>query len=167
MLSSHLDWNLRGAGASATYDFSRHFGITLDASDHWGISENRLDHADFSNLSLGPKFTFRRNHFSPFLEVLVGDQRLYPEAFHHIDKLGVMAGGGLDVNLSRHFAWRLIRADYVASSYRYGPSPPLRPPNFTVQDSRLASCSCSAERLRSLPVRPAPYSQRKSSQASQ
>ena len=54
--------------------------------------------------------------------MLVGDQRLYPEAFHHIDKLGVMAGGGLDVNLSRHFAWRLIRADYVASSYRYGPS---------------------------------------------
>ncbi len=33
-----------------------------------------------------------------------------------------MAGGGLDVNLSRHFAGRLIRADYVASSYRYGPS---------------------------------------------
>ena len=121
-LSSHLDWNLRGAGASATYDFSRHFGITLDASDHWGISENRLDHADFSNLSLGPKFTFRHSHFSPFLEVLVGDQRLYPEAFHHIDKLGVMAGGGLDVNLSRHFAWRLVRADYVTSSYRYGPS---------------------------------------------
>ena len=121
-LSSHLDWNLRGAGASATYDFTRHFGITLDASDHWGISENRLDHADFSNLSIGPKFTFRHAHFSPFLEVLAGDQRLYPEAFHHIDKLGVMAGGGLDVNLSRHFAWRLIRADYVASSYRYGPS---------------------------------------------
>ena len=121
-LSSHLDWNPRGAGASATYDFTRHFGITLDASDHWGISENRADHADFSNLSIGPKFTFRHDHFSPFLEVLAGDQRLYPEAFHHIDKLGVMAGGGLDVKLNRHFAWRLIRADYVASSYRYGPS---------------------------------------------
>jgi outer membrane protein OmpA-like peptidoglycan-associated protein len=121
-MSSHLDWNLRGAGASATYDFSRHFGITLDASDHWGISANRADHADFSNLSLGPKFTFRHTHFSPFLEVLVGDQRLYPEAFHHIDKLGVMGGGGLDLNLSKHFAWRLIRADYVASSYRYGSS---------------------------------------------
>jgi len=34
-VSSHLDWNLRGAGASATYDFTRHFGVTLDASDHW------------------------------------------------------------------------------------------------------------------------------------
>jgi hypothetical protein len=33
-----------------------------------------------------------------------------------------MGGGGLDLNLSRHFAWRLIRADYVASSYRFGTS---------------------------------------------
>ena len=121
-VSSHLDWNLRGAGASVTYDFTRHFGMTVDASDHWGISQNRLDHTDFSNLSIGPKFTFRYSHLSPFLEVLAGDQRLYPEAFHHIDKLGVMGGGGVDVNLSRHFAWRLIRADYVASSYRFGPS---------------------------------------------
>ena len=121
-----MESNPRGVGASATYDFTRHFGITLDASDHWGSSEkgvgNRIDDVDFSNLSIGPKFTFRHDHFSPFLEVLAGDQRLYPEAFHHVNKLGVMAGGGLDVNLSRHFAWRLIRADYVASSYRYGPS---------------------------------------------
>ena len=134
-VSSPLDWNLRGAGASATYGFTRHFGITVDASDHWGTSQNRLDHADFSNLSMGPKFTFRHTHFSPFLEVLVGDQRLYPEAFHHIDKLGVMGGGGLDVNLSKHFAWRLIRADYVASSYRYGPS--VSTPTTVLHGARL------------------------------
>jgi outer membrane protein OmpA-like peptidoglycan-associated protein len=34
-----------------------------------------------------------------------------------------MLGGGLDVNLSRHVALRLIRADYVASNYRYAPFP--------------------------------------------
>jgi outer membrane protein OmpA-like peptidoglycan-associated protein len=45
-----------------------------------------------------------------------------PDAFHDIDKLGFMAGGGLDVNLSRHIALRPIRADYVFSNYRYGPS---------------------------------------------
>lgn len=120
---SHLDWNLRGAGASATYEFTRHFGITVDASDHWGTSQNRLDHFDFSNISIGPKFTFRYAHFSPFLEALAGDQRFYPEAFHHIDKLGFMAGGGVDVKLAKHFALRPIRADYVMSSYRYGSSP--------------------------------------------
>lgn len=125
-LSSTMESNRRGAGASVTYDFTRHFGMTVDASDHWGSGEkgigNTIDDVDFSNLSIGPKFTFRHSHFSPFLEVLLGDQRLYPEAFHRVHKLGGMVGGGLDINVARHLALRLIRADYVMSNYRFGPS---------------------------------------------
>ena len=125
-VSSRLESNPRGAGASITYDFNRWFGLTLDTSTHWGSGEtglnNRIDDAAFSNLSFGPKVTFRSAHFSPFLEALVGDHRLMPDAFHDIDKLGFMVGGGLDVNATRHVALRLIRADYVMSSYRYGPS---------------------------------------------
>jgi len=122
---TNLESNPRGAGASITYDFNNWFGLTLDTSTHWGSGEStlahRIDDAAFSNLSFGPKVTFRHEHFSPFVEVLVGDHRLMPDAFHDIDKVGVMLGGGLDVNLSRHVALRLFRADYVMSSYRYGP----------------------------------------------
>jgi len=124
-LSSRLEANPRGVGASVTYNFNRWFGLTLDTSIHWGSGEatlpRRIDDTAFSNLSFGPKVTFRHEHFSPFLEVLVGDHRLMPDAFHDVDKLGLMLGGGLDVNLNRHVALRLIRADYVMSSYRYGP----------------------------------------------
>ena len=124
-LSSRLEANPRGAGASLTYDFNRWFGLTLDTSIHWGSGEaglaKRIDDAAFSNLSFGPKVTFRHEHISPFLEVLVGDHRLMPDAFHDVDKLGLMLGNGLDINLSRHVALRLIRADYVVSNYRYGP----------------------------------------------
>jgi outer membrane protein OmpA-like peptidoglycan-associated protein len=124
-LSSRLEWNPRGAGASVTYDFNKWLGLTLDTSTHWGSREstfaNRIDDAAFSNLSFGPKITFRHHRFSPFLEVLVGDHRLMPDAFHDVDKLGVMLGGGIDANLSRHIALRLIRADFVLSNYRYGP----------------------------------------------
>jgi outer membrane protein OmpA-like peptidoglycan-associated protein len=124
-LSSRLESNPRGAGASVTYDFNRWFGLTLDASDNWGSGEkglaNRIDDAAFANISFGPKITYRTRHFSPFFEVLVGDHRLTPEAFHDVDKLGVMIGGGLDVNVSRHFALRLLRADYVMSNYKFGP----------------------------------------------
>ena len=126
-LSSQLESNPRGVGASATYNFNRWLGLTLDVSTHWGSGENpfvkRIDDAAFSNLSLGPKITFRTTHFSPFLEFLVGDHRLMPDAFHDIDKIGFMFGGGLDVNLSRHVALRLFRADFVYSSYQYGPRP--------------------------------------------
>jgi outer membrane protein OmpA-like peptidoglycan-associated protein len=124
-ISSRLEANPRGAGASLTIDFNRWFGLTLDTSTHWGSREtglpNRIDDAAFSNLSIGPKITFRSKHVSPFLEVLVGDHRLMPDAFHDVDKLGFMFGGGLDINLSRHVALRLIRADYVYSNYRYVP----------------------------------------------
>jgi len=123
-LSSRLEWNPRGVGLSATYDFNRWLGLTLDASTHWGSGESglggRLDDAAFSNLSLGPKITFRHTHFSPFLEFLVGDHRLMPDAFHDIDKVGFMVGGGLDINVSRHIALRLLRADFVHSNYQYG-----------------------------------------------
>jgi outer membrane protein OmpA-like peptidoglycan-associated protein len=125
-LSSRLEWNPRGAGASVTYNFDSWVGLTLDTSTHWGSGESglpkRIDDAAFSNLSFGPKITFRHNRFAPFIEVLVGDHRLMPDAFHDVDKLGVMIGGGIDVNVSRHVALRLIRADFVLSNYRYGPT---------------------------------------------
>ncbi len=122
-VSSRLEANPRGIGASVTYDFNRWFGLTLDSSTAWNSGEvgtDRVDDTALSNLSLGPKFTFRHHRFSPFLEVLVGDHRLMPDAFHDIQKLGVMAGGGLDINLTRHVALRLLRADFVYSNYRYG-----------------------------------------------
>src|ERR1700720_2320753 len=84
-LSSRLEWNPRGAGASVTYDFNKWLGLTLDTSTHWGSGESglarRIDDAAFSNLSFGPKITFRHNRFAPFIEVLVGDHRLMPDAF--------------------------------------------------------------------------------------
>ena len=83
-----------------------------------GETVRKCRDADLSTLSIGPKFTLRYSHFSPFLEVLGGDQRLYPEGFHHIDKLGLMAGGGLDINITRHFALRPISADFLTMSNR-------------------------------------------------
>jgi len=125
-LSSRLEWNPRGAGVSVTYNFDKWLGLTLDTSTHWGSGEStfakRIDDAAFSNLSFGPKITFRHDRFSPFFEVLVGDHRLMPDAFHDVDKLGVMIGGGVDVKVSKHIALRLIRADFVLSNYRYGPT---------------------------------------------
>jgi outer membrane protein OmpA-like peptidoglycan-associated protein len=125
-LSSNLESNPRGGGASVTYNFNRWAGITLDASKEWSAGEvgvaKRIDDAGFSNVSLGPKFTYRTEHFSPFVEALLGEHNLSPDAFHDVTKLGFMVGAGLDLNLSRHFALRLIRADYVFSNYRYGPS---------------------------------------------
>jgi len=125
-LNSRLESNPRGVGATLTYNFNRWLGFTADTSTHWGSGEttiaNKLDDTGLSNLSLGVKGTFHIRRLSPFLEILAGGHRLEPEAFHHVTKFGAMFGGGLDVNVSRHFALRLFRADYMVSTYRYGPA---------------------------------------------
>jgi len=124
-LSSPLESNPRGFGVSATYNFNRWIGLTLDTSTNSNSGETgfakRIDDTAFSNLSFGPKFTFRHDRFAPFLEVLVGDHRLMPDALHNVNKIGLMFGAGLDISLSRHVDLRLIRADFVMSNYRYGP----------------------------------------------
>jgi len=115
-----------GVGASVTYDFNRWFGLTVDSSGQWGSGHTgvaaRIDQVEFFNISAGPKITFRHRYFSPFLEALVGEHRLTSEVFGRDDEIGFMAGGGLDLNLSRHFALRLIRADFVYSDHQFGPS---------------------------------------------
>jgi outer membrane protein OmpA-like peptidoglycan-associated protein/opacity protein-like surface antigen len=125
-VSSCLTWNPRGVGASITYNFNRWFGLTVDSSGQWGSGETglvaRIDRSEFFNISAGPKMTFRTHYFSPFLEVLVGGHRLRSEVFGSDDAVGFMAGGGLDLNLNRHFALRLFRADFVYSNHQYGPS---------------------------------------------
>jgi hypothetical protein len=116
-----------GGGASVTYDFNHWLGLTLDASAHVdhqsGTPAQRIGNADAYNISVGPQFKLRRRRFSPFAEVLVGGDRLAPSVFHQNDSFGMVAGGGLDATLGRHFALRLVQADFVYANHHFAPSP--------------------------------------------
>lgn len=139
--SSPLESNPRGAGFTITYNFNRRFGLSGDFSGNLSSGERgtamRIDDAEFFNLSIGPKITFRGRHFSPFLEGLVGGHRLTSELFGQDDRFGFMAGGGLDLNLSRRFAWRVIRADYVFSNHQFGSESVV--PATDIRGARLQS----------------------------
>jgi outer membrane protein OmpA-like peptidoglycan-associated protein len=125
-VTSRIESNPHGVGGSVTYNFKRWFGLTADGSGHWGSGENgvssRIDDAAFYSASMGPKLTFRTRHFSPFVEALVGWHSLDSDLFQSSNGFGFMAGGGLDLNLSRRLAWRVIRGDFVFSNHQYGPS---------------------------------------------
>jgi len=140
-VDSPLESNPRGAGASITYNFNRWIGLTGDASADLGSGETglaqRIDDAEFYNFSGGPKITFRTHRFSPFLEALVGAHRLSSELFRSDYEVGFMAGGGLDLNLNRHWALRLIRADFVFSNHQFGPSSLV--PSTDIRGARLQS----------------------------
>ena len=140
-VSSRLESNPRGAGASITYNFNRWLGLSVDgsaqkSSGETGVAE-RVDDVSFFNTSVGPKFTYRTHYFSPFLEVLGGWHRLTSDLFQRDDRFGLLAGGGLDLNLSRHFVWRMFRADYVFSNHQYGPEATV--PATDIRGARLQS----------------------------
>jgi outer membrane protein OmpA-like peptidoglycan-associated protein len=140
-VSSRVESNPRGIGASVTYNFNRWFGLTADGSGHWGAGENgvgkRIDDAAFYSASMGPKLTLRTQHFSPFVEALVGWHSLSSDLFQTDNGFGFMAGGGLDLKLTRRVAWRVIRADFVFSNHQYGPSSTV--PATDVRGVRLQS----------------------------
>src|SRR5580704_1264851 len=139
--SSRIESNPHGVGGSVTYNFNRWFGLTADGSGHWGAGENgvagRIDDAAFYNASMGPKLTFRTRHFSPFVEALVGWHSLDSDLFQSDNRFGFMAGGGLDLDLTRRLAWRVIRGDFVFSNHQYGPSATV--PATDVRGVRLQS----------------------------
>ena len=75
---------------------------------------------------LGPRFFHRgRNKWgaSPFMEALFGRSRLDttisgPGGYQTSDKgFSIKVGGGLDLNISPHFAIRLFNVDYYRTSF--------------------------------------------------
>ena len=133
-ISLRQESNPRGVGGSLTYNLTRWLGVTGDFSGDWGDGEGApnlpagyigtLDDSDLYTASIGPKLTYRKAHFAPFIEGLVGWQRLKSKytGIGSNDSIGFLGGGGIDVPLTRHFGLRLIQGDYVFSNHRFGPS---------------------------------------------
>ncbi|WP_348269144.1 hypothetical protein P8936_08460 [Edaphobacter paludis] len=148
-VSLRQESNPRGVGASITYNFTRWLGVTGDFSGDWGDGEGgpnlaagyigTLDDSNLYTASIGPKLTYRKAHFAPFIEGLVGWQRLHSEysGIGSSDSIGFIGGGGIDVPLTRHFAWRPIQGDYVFSNHQFGPSATV--PTTELRGVRLQS----------------------------
>ena len=133
-------FNADGGSAQLIYNFHKGIGLAFDAGvvtkdTFGGVLDNKQAH-----FLLGPRFAYR-NHsrFTPFGEVLFGggeasvstsvaDVPLVPTVLPSTSitipdnvsvrltasrtSFAMMAGGGLDIRLSKHFAYRLFDADY-------------------------------------------------------
>lgn len=97
----------RGFTIAPTYNFTEHWGLTVDGGGNFG------DNATVATIMAGPQFKLRGELVSPFVHVLVGWHQLWPDSASSNSNIGLMAGGGLDIRLSRRLDLRLIEADYV------------------------------------------------------
>jgi hypothetical protein len=139
--SGCLCWDAKGVGADVAYKVNPWLSVTGDMSGNWEGGQttlpDRLTHADFYNISAGPRFSYSVRRFTPFSELVAGGHRLAPDLFPHSDAFGFMAGGGVDLRLSRHLALRMVRADYVYSNHHFGPDATV--PTTDVRGVRLQS----------------------------
>ena len=166
---------LNGGSASIAYNFNRYLGVVADVGDYTNseiqftgaykatIDVNDADGGVLSYL-FGPRLSFRQHErFTPFVQALFGGMHasevtiadctfsctLLPEE----NVFAMTAGGGLDVRVHRHFAVRIIQAEYMMTRFqnydtgttamqndmrlssgivfRFGgnPAPPLPPPS--------------------------------------
>lgn len=120
--------NLNGWGASVTGNLTRHIGVTADFSGTYG-SETYLpicvaivpippgctaqsQHLSAYYLMGGPRFSFPTHGVTPFAHALFGVASLRRETGSQTTFV-MGFGGGVDVPLGKHLAWRLFQADYI------------------------------------------------------
>lgn len=128
-----------GFGAAGTYDFSKWVGLTVDFGGHYNgnnTGSGRIN-SSLNTLMVGPKLTFRGEHFSPFAEVLVGVSRFRPSGFEPDHRLAFQAGAGIDMGLNRHWALRLIQADFIGVHHQTDSPTPGSPFKSVFHGSRL------------------------------
>src|SRR5512140_3042609 len=103
----------KGWDAAFTYNAKSWLGLTADVGGHYKRGLNAYTY------TFGPQFKFRGGeHFTPFVETLVGWTHLTPTGLQERNAPAFIGGGGFDVNVNRWFSWRLIQADYVYTTYR-------------------------------------------------
>jgi opacity protein-like surface antigen len=120
--------NFQGWDASITRYVFKFVGVTADFSGHYGTTTIRVDSASDSRFSFmfGPTATIHRHAFSLFGHALFGalfnrfgtfsipndSESQETATVPTYTKFAWALGGGVDANVSRHFAVRLGQFDY-------------------------------------------------------
>jgi hypothetical protein len=114
-------WNNNGGTGSLTYNVNRYLGLTAEVGSY---SFNRElpgganAEGGFITYLFGPRLNFRRDHFVPFLEVLMGGFRGDGQVTGgpRETSFAVAAGGGVDIVFTKHIAWRFAQLDYLMTN---------------------------------------------------
>ena len=115
-------FNNFGGSGSFTWNPARWLGLTEELG---GLSYNRNVngvnlHGGITTIMVGPRVNFRKfDYFVPFVEVLVGAGHAGPEMTGNSSQTAftMVAGGGVDIALTRNIAWRFAEIDYLSTAF--------------------------------------------------
>ena len=103
-----------GVGAAFTYNFDPHWGAEFD------FGHNRKNGIAYqTTASIGPRFIWRTDGANFFLHALLSLNGLNVVGLNTSNGIGAILGGGMDLPITKHWAWRLFEADYVWSHHNY------------------------------------------------
>jgi len=110
--------NANGGSVSFAIDPERWLGFVADFGGYHG-SVAGFGVTNFTYL-FGPRFSYRSKSFvTPFAHVLLGGIHQTANGFGAAGSqsgFSMAIGGGLDLKLDSHWAWRMIQAEYLYSS---------------------------------------------------
>ncbi|MGC1485376.1 MAG: OmpA family protein [Candidatus Acidiferrum sp.] len=112
-----------GGSGSFTWNASRWVGLTeeLGASNyHRQIANTASGSGTLTTFLFGPRLNLRRfDYFVPYAELLVGAAHAGPSMTgdNSQSSFALSAGGGVDVVLTKHIAWRFAEIDYLLTAF--------------------------------------------------
>lgn len=158
------NFDQHGGTGSFAFNVNRWFGMVADFAGYHVTGLPANTSGEFFTYLFGPKFSHRGPRWTPFAQFLFGAAHaksnvsqpstptpgttFFSAASIHPNAFATALGGGLDLTLSKHLAWRVLQADYLLTKFddggnnhqnnfriatglvfRFGGGPPPPPPN--------------------------------------
>jgi hypothetical protein len=110
----NIDLNMYGWNASIAGDVNQWFSIVGDFSGNYGKFNYSNSNVSLHSFAGGPQFTFRTKRIAAFSRVMLGGIRIGVGSSNTREtNFALTIGGGIDVSLSKRFAFRAIQADWT------------------------------------------------------
>ncbi len=107
--------SLNGWNGSVSFTANKHVGVVVDFGGYYGTIDDSVD-VNLHSVMIGPKFTFRRERVTPFIQALVGlahpNSKIGPEVVLKENDFGMAFGGGLVIDVNDLIAVRPVQVDY-------------------------------------------------------
>ncbi len=114
-------FNSHGGTGSFTVNASKWFGLTGEVgSYHFGSRDISGTGGVFTTYLFGPRFNLRRfDYFVPFGEALIGGSSAGTALVGNQkqNSFASALGGGVDVVITKHLAWRFAQIDYLVTNF--------------------------------------------------
>jgi len=134
------NYNMFGGTGGFTFNANRVLGLVAEIGSYAGnhtVSAFCCD-AGLTSYLFGPRLNLRKfDHFVPFVEFLFGGAKGGGgvTGSNGQNAFALVAGGGVDVVLTKHVAWRFAQIDYLNTNF----SGPILNPNARQNNLRLGT----------------------------